>query len=158
MLPKLQQSSLANTLRRDNLASLIQCTHLLIKVRINSKTSSANRTMKAINLGKIHTLLKILTVLSEIFPKSIYLKRNWKRLHTSLSTNWRFQDLCLNIRNRTEVEVEHRVLSKRSKSYWNLCPNQVRFKKDRWPSLSFDAITIEVIFPSKWTIRVLFPS
>ena len=37
MLPKLQQSSIANSLRRDNLASQIQCILLSIEVRTSLK-------------------------------------------------------------------------------------------------------------------------
>lgn len=75
MLPKLQQSSIANSLRRDNLASQIQCTYTYMQVKINSKVYLANRIISLISLGKINTLLKIPILLLEIFLKSIYQKK-----------------------------------------------------------------------------------
>jgi hypothetical protein len=76
MLPKLQQSSLANTLRRENLASQIQCKLLLTKVRISSRAFLENKIINPINHGKILMHLRILILLLEIFPKSIFLKRS----------------------------------------------------------------------------------
>jgi hypothetical protein len=76
MLPKLQQSSLANTLRRENLASQIQCKLLLTKARINSRTFLENKIINPINHGKILMRPRILILLSEIFQKSIFLKKN----------------------------------------------------------------------------------
>lgn len=76
MLPKLQQSSLANTLRRDNLASQIQCTKHHIQARTNFVACSANRTMRATNHGKTNMLLKTRILPSATSPKSISLRRS----------------------------------------------------------------------------------
>ena len=78
MLPKLQQSSLAQSLRRDNPANHLQCIYTFIQVRINSGESSENKPINPINPGKITTLPKIHTHASEISPKNTSLKKNSK--------------------------------------------------------------------------------
>ena len=80
MLPKLQQTSIANSLRRDNLASLIQCNTPTTQPKTNSKTCSANRIINHTNPGKINTPPKIPTRPSEISPKSISPNKNSSRL------------------------------------------------------------------------------
>lgn len=76
MLPKLQQSSIANSLRRDNLASQIQCTLIYIQAKINSKIYSANKIMSLIGPGKINMHPKIHIHPSETSLKSISPKKN----------------------------------------------------------------------------------
>lgn len=87
MLPKLQQSSIANSLRRDNPTTLLQCRKSLIKVRISSKRFSVSKITNLISLGRINMLLKIPTRPSEISPKSISLKINLKASITNLYIN-----------------------------------------------------------------------
>lgn len=158
MLPKLQQSSLANSLRRDNLASQIQCIYPTIKARINWKAWSANRTTKCTDLGKINMPPKTRTVPLEISQKSIYPKRNWRRQRMSQFISLPSQDLWLNIRKLRVVEERPPVLSKKSKTLSSPHQNQEPFKKDRSPFRSFDAIMIEEIFPLKSIIKILSPS
>lgn len=87
MLPKLQQSSVANSLRRDNLASLIQCNTPTTQAKTNSKTYSANRITNHTNPGKISTRPKIPTRPSEISPNSTSPKKNSNRLFINPSMN-----------------------------------------------------------------------
>lgn len=77
MLPKLQNSSLAQTLKRENLAFQVQCNlSLLSKVRTNLRDSSVSPATKIINHGKIIMPPKIHTVLSVTSLKNIFLKKN----------------------------------------------------------------------------------
>jgi hypothetical protein len=158
MLPKLQQSSLANSLRRDNLASQIQCTYPTIKARINSKAWSAGRTIKCTNLGKINTPPKTLTVPSVISPKSICRKKNWRRQRTSQFISSPSPDPSISIRKLMVAEERPPVLWKKSRTLWSQHQNQEPFKKDRSPYRSFAATMIEEIFPSKSTIKILCPN
>lgn len=87
MLPKLQQSSIANSLRRDNLASQIQCTFLSTQAKISSKTSWESKTTNLTSHGKTNMLPRTLILPSETFPKSTSPKINSNKHTTSQFTN-----------------------------------------------------------------------
>jgi hypothetical protein len=110
MLPKLQQSNLANTLRRDNLASQIQCNPLITKARTNSREYSASRIINHINHGKTNMHPIIHTAPSETSPKSISPKKNLKMSSTNPFTNLHSQGHLLNIAKVKELEGEPQAL------------------------------------------------
>ena len=124
MLPKLQQSSIANSLRRDNLASQIQCNSNITKAKTNSKASFLNKTINPINHGKITTLPKTLIVHSEISLKNIYPKIKLSNRTTNLSINILFQDPWLNMNVQEEMEAKVQALSKKDKNFKSLYLNQ----------------------------------
>jgi len=149
MLPKLQQSSIANSLRRDNLASQIQCTTLLIQAKTNSKTSLESKTINPTNHGKTHMRPKTLTLPSATSPKSTSQKKSLNRLCTNPSMSLRSQALSPSIQKRAESEAALQAPSKRRQSSRNQCPNQAHSKRGKSPFLSSDATTIEEICPSE---------
>jgi len=146
MLPKLQQSSIASSLRRDNLASLIQCKSISMQAKINSKIYSANRTINLINHGKINMLLKIHTHPSETSPKSTFPKKNSKRLHISPYMNSLCRDLWQNIPKGVVLEDAQLALSKKRRNSKNLFLNQVHFRKDKLQLLNSEDTMIEEIY------------
>ena len=110
MLPKLQQSSLATSLRRDNLASQIQCTYLSIQARTNSKASSINKTMRPISHGKISMLPKTLIVHLETSLVNTSPNKKPKKCFMSPSMNIPYLDLLPSTTNPTEMEEEAQAL------------------------------------------------
>ena len=87
MLPKLQQSSLANTLRRDNLASQIQCTPYPTQAKTNSRASSGSKTTNPTNHGRTNTPPRTPTPPSATSPENTSLRTNSKTLLTNPCTN-----------------------------------------------------------------------
>lgn len=149
MLPKLQQSSLAQSLRRDNLASQIQCSSLFTQAKTSSKISSANRTTIATNHGRTTTHPKIRTPPSETSPENTYLKKESKTLCTNPSTNSRSLGHLPNIRGTRAPEARLRALSKNeanSKSlYLNLAPS----RRDKSLRPSLEGTTTEETYRSE---------
>jgi len=158
MLPKLQQSSIANSLRRDNLASQIQCTFLIIQAKTNSKTFSANKTTNPTNHGKINMPPKIHIHPSETSPKSTSQKRKSKRLSTSLFMNSHSQDPSQNIPNKVESEDAPQALSKKKQHFRNQYLNLVLSRRDKSPLLNSEDTMIEEIYLLEWTIKILYLS
>ena len=76
MLPKLQQSSLAQSLRKDNPASCLQSTVSVTQSRTSSKILFSKPTMNLINPGRISMPLRTLIAHSVTSPKITYLKKN----------------------------------------------------------------------------------
>ncbi len=91
MLPKLQQSSLAQSLRRDNPATLVQSTFIFTQPRINLKTLSASQIMRHTSLGKINLLQKIPIQHLVTFQPNTYLKRSFNKKGILLINNLLFQ-------------------------------------------------------------------
>lgn len=75
MLPKLQQSSLAQNLRRDNPASSLQSISLFTQMRISLRTLSASLQTNPTSLGRISTHPAIRTPPLETSLKNTCLKR-----------------------------------------------------------------------------------
>lgn len=131
MLPKLQQSSLAQSLRRDNLASQIQCSSLLTQAKINSKASSASRTTTLTNHGRTITHPKIRTPPSETSQKNTYQKKESRILSTNPFMNSPSRDLLPSIRGTRAPEARHRVLSKKEANFKSLYLNLEPSRRDR---------------------------
>ena len=91
MLPKLQQSSLAQSLRRDNPATLVQSTFIFTQPRINLKTLSESQIMRHTSLGKINLLEKILIQHLVTFQLNTYPKRSFNKKGILLTNNLLFQ-------------------------------------------------------------------
>ena len=104
MLPKLQQSSIAQSLRRDNPANHNYSIYMLIQMRINSKTSLATPTMKTINPGRITMPLKILIHPLEISLTNIYPRTNSKIQPINPITKAPSQDLFPSRKEKEELE------------------------------------------------------
>jgi hypothetical protein len=158
MLPKLQQSSIANSLRRDNLASLIQCKSISTQVKINSKIYLANKTINPTNHGKISMPPKIHTRPSETSPKNISPKKNSKKLHTNPCMNSLSRDLWQKILKEVVLEDALQALSKKRRNSKNQCQNQVHSRKDKSPLLNLEDTMIEEICLSEWIIKILNPN
>lgn len=149
MLPKLQQSSLAQSLRRDNLASQIQCTHSLIQARTNSKASSENKTTNAINHGRTITHPKIHIRPSETSPGNIYPRRKSKKYNMSQFTNLHSPAPSPNIQDIRAQEEKLPAPFKRKASFKSLYPNLGPSRKDRSQPHNLEDTTTVVICPSE---------
>ena len=158
MLPKLQQSSLANTLRRDNVASQIQCTSTLIQARTSFAAYSANRTTRATSPGKTNTRHPTRTPPSETSPRSTSLKKKSKKLSMSPTTSSPSPALSPNTQNLKELGAASRAPSKRRRPSKNLCPNPALSKREKCRPLSSEGITIAGTSPSVWTTRTRYLS
>ena len=158
MLPKLQQSSIAQSLRRDNLASQIQCNSHLIQAKTNSRTSSASKPMTPTNHGKTTTLQRILILHLETSLKSISLRRNSKIALTSLTMNSHYRDLWANTHDITATEEKPPALSKRNNSIKSQFLNQEPSRNEIFLHHSSEGTTIEVIFLSESIIKTPFPN
>jgi hypothetical protein len=87
MLPKVQQSSLASTLKRDNLAIQVLCIYSIInQLKINSKKWSINQKTKITNHGKVILRPKIYKVHLEIFRLNIFRNKNLNKRKYSNNT------------------------------------------------------------------------
>ena len=158
MLPKLQQSSLANTLRRDNLASQIQCTPFLTKARTNFAAFWASRTTSPTSHGRTHTHPKTHIHPSEIFPKSTSPTPNSKRPHTNPFTNSPSRDPSQKIHVRRASEARLRALSKKKQISRNLYRNLALSRSEKCRLLSSEGTMIAEIYPSGSTTKTLFPN
>ena len=158
MLPKLQQSSLAQSLRRDNPASHLQCIYCIIKVRINSKVSLENKLINAINLGRTITLPKILILALVISQRSTFQKRNSRMLIMNLLMNSPSRDLYRSTLVTTEMVAKHHQLFRKRHNFKNQSQNQEPSKKEMFLHLSSEGIMIEEIFQSELTIKTHFPN
>ena len=154
MLPKLQQSSIANSLRRDNLATQMQCIHTFIQVRTNSKASYSSKTTNPINLGKITMHPKIHIVPSEISPNNTSPKIKSSSLIMNPSMRTHFQDHSRNITDHTEMEAEVPAHSKRNQNSKNLSPNQEPSRKETSLPHNSEGTMTEEISPSESTIKI----
>ena len=156
MLPKLQQSSLAQSLRRDNLASQIQCKLGQTKAKISSKTSSVDKTMTATNHGRTITHPKTHIPPLVISQKNIYPKRNSKMSLTNQFMNLHYPVPLANTPDITATEEKLQAPFRRKVSSKNLYQNQEPSRKEIFLLLNSDGTMIEVIFPLELTIRTLF--
>ncbi len=88
MLPKLQQSSLAQSLRRDNMATQVQCKNqFLFQVKTNSKISLEKVIMNPTNRGRINSHPKTHTAASETSLKNTSPKKKSKNPNTNPTMN-----------------------------------------------------------------------
>ena len=157
MLPKLQQSSLANSLRRDNLASQIQCKIYNIQARISSRTYSNDRTISHINLGRMNLPPKIHTRPSETSPNNTFQKTSSKILDRRLFTNLPFLDHQPSTPKEQEQVAKIQALLRRSLSFKSQPQNQEPLRKDKFRPQNFvDIMTVEIFrFGSITRIRCL---
>lgn len=158
MLPKLQQSSLAQSLRRDNLASQIQCTSPLTQVKINSKASSANKATIATNHGRTTMPQKTRTHPSVTSPDNTSPRKNSKTPTTNPSTNLPSPDLLQDTQGTTGQGVRPLARLKKRVNFRSLYLNLVHSRKDRFLRPSSEGTTTEGICLFEWTIKTLCPS
>ena len=158
MLPKLQQSSIAQSLRRDNLASQIQCNPHPSQAKISSRILSANKLMTATNHGKTTTPPKTRTPRSEISPRSTSPKKNSKTAPTNPTTNSHFRDRSPSTLVLTATEEKPRAPSKRSSSIKNQSRNPELSRKEKSLLQSSEGTTIEETFPSESTTKTPCPN
>ena len=78
MLPKLQQTSIAQSLRRDNPAANLQSTLFLIQMRTCLRTLSPRPATNPINLGRMGMHQRTLILPLEISQRITSHKRNLK--------------------------------------------------------------------------------
>ena len=121
MLPKLQQSSIAQSLRRDNPANHNYSISIVIQMRINSKTLSATPTTKTINPGRITMLQKIHTPPSEISLRNISLRISSKTQPINPITKVPSQDHYPSKKEKEVLEECALLPLKRKKVSKNLC-------------------------------------
>ena len=143
MLPKLQQSSIANSLRRDNLASQIQCTPCVTQARTSSRISSAGRTTNLTNPGKTNTPPKTRTPPSATSQKSTSPKTNSNKPPTSPSTNLPYPAPYQNMPRRAVLAAALPAPLRRSLSFRSQCPNRAPSKNGRSRLRSSGGTTIE---------------
>lgn len=117
MLPKLQQSSLAQSLRRDNPATLIQSRYLLMQLRISWKTLLAELIINPINLGRISMPQRILIPPLEISQVSTCLRKKYKRKDMNQINSSKCLDLSINMKEWEGQEEEHLLLYKKSNNF-----------------------------------------
>lgn len=159
MLPKLQQSSLANSLRRDNLASQIQCKlSPLFQARISLKIYYSNRTINHSSPGKINMHPRTPILPLETSLKSTCRKIRSKRPGMNKSTKLPCLVLWPNTPNRMESEAEPPVLSRKRFNSKSLPQNLELLKKDKWPHQnSVDTMTAET-YQLESTIKTPYPN
>jgi hypothetical protein len=158
MLPKLQQSSLANTLRRDNLASQIQCTPFFTKARTNFAAFWASRTTSPTSHGRTHTHPKTHIHPSEIFPKSTSPTPNSKRPPMNPFTNSPSRDPSQKIHVLRASEARLRALSKKKQISRNLYRNLALSRSEKCRLPSSEGTMIAEIYPSGSTTKTHFPN
>ena len=153
MLPKLQQSSLAQSLRRDNPASLIQGTSFITKPRINLKIWLIVQIMNHINLGKISMLLKTLILLLEIFQISIFQRKKFKKEDINRTMNWLYLDLFISLKDWKEQVEKHRLLWRKNLSLKLHLLRAEPLKKDKSLLHNSEGIMTEQIYQLKLIIK-----
>lgn len=158
MLPKLQQSSLANTLRRDNLASQIQCTYCLTQVRTNSRVFSANKTTKPTSLGRIHTHPKTHIVLLVTFQGSISPRTNSRKRLMKQSMNLLSLVRLPSIPGIRAAAAGLQALSRRRTSSKNQCQSLAPLRREKCQPQSSEGITIVAICPSESITKTHCPN
>lgn len=150
MLPKLQQSSIAQSLRRDNPATLLQSINIFhIQLKINSKLLSINKTINHTSPGKINLPQKTLILLLATSPINASLKIGFKINAISQIMKQQCQDLLANSKNLVEqVEI---VLPpfRRKRSLLNLLQNLGPSQRGMFLLQNSEGITIEEICPSE---------
>ena len=158
MLPKLQQSSLANTLRRDNLASQIQCTPALTQARTSFVAFSASKTTRATSPGKTNTHRRTRTPPSETSPRSTSPRKKSKNQSMNPNTNSPSPAHSPNTQNLKELEAASPAPSKKRRPSKNPSPNPAPSRKEKCLSLSSEGTTIAATSPSVWTTKTPCPS
>lgn len=153
MLPKLQQSSIAQSLRRDNPANHNYCNYSFIQVRINLKISQAILPMKIINPGKPNSHPKIHIRLLETSLKIISPKLKQKTKPLRLTMKIPFQDLLAKTKEKEELEEKLHPPQKRKRALMHLFQSVEPSKKGIFHSPNLEDITIEEIYQSVSIIK-----
>ena len=156
MLPKLQQSHIATSLRRDNLTSQIQCISESIQAKTNSRPCSSSRTTSVTDRGRIVTPLKILTVPSAISRNSTCPKKNSPTPPTSPSINTPSPAQWLNMPRLMASGARAPALWRERKIFWSQFLNQELFRSEKCLLLSSGGTTTVEIYLSESTTRTLF--
>ncbi len=154
MLPKLQQSSLAQSLRRDNPATLVQSTFIFTQPRINLKTLSASQIMRHTSLGKINLLQKIPIQHLVTFQPNTYLKRSFNKKGILLINNLLFQVRCISMKDWEVMEEKLLQLLRKNISSCLLLQKVELFKSEMCQPPNFVVTMIEEIFLLGLIIKV----
>lgn len=154
MLPKLQQSSLAQSLRRDNPATLVQSTFIFTQPRINLKTLSASQIMRHTSLGKINLLQKIPIQHLVTFQPNTYLKRSFNKKGILLINNLLFQVRYISMKDWEVMEEKLLQLLRKNISSCLLLQKVELFKSEMCQPPNFVVTMIEEIFLLGLIIKV----
>ncbi len=128
MLPKLQQSSLAQSLRRDNPATLVQSTFILTQPRINLKTLSENQITRHTSPGKINLLQKILIRPLVTSQLNTYPKRSFNKKGILQTNNSLFRVRYISMKDWGAMEEKLHPHCRKNISF-NLLPQKVEHSK-----------------------------
>lgn len=143
MLPKLQQSSLAQSLRRDNPATLIQSNSSLMQRRINSRTLLARRTINHTNLGKINMHPRIPILPLETSLKIILQRGSYRKKDMNPINRWHYQVHYKSKKDfKEQEESAHQPCKKRRPSSLHH-PRVEHFKKEMCQLPNFGDIMTE---------------
>ena len=155
MLPKLQQSSIAQSLRKDNPTSLIQCNCAIMKARISWRLSYPDPIMNHTNHGKINMPPRIHIALSATSPQTTCPNKGLKPNIINPNMKSPSQENFSNIRSQRALEGSAPRHLKRKSCFLSQCRRAEPSKKEKFQLLSLENITIVEICPSKLTIKVL---
>ena len=158
MLPKLQQGPIGQTFRNVNQTSQLQCTYLHTQVRTSLKASSANKTMKATDLGKTNMPPKTLTRPLGTSPRNTLLRKSSRTLLMNQSTSSPSPAQSPNILNLLAAVAAHAARLKRRATTRSLPLNQVPSRNEMWLYPSSDATTTAGICPLRLTTRARYPN
>ena len=158
MLPKLQQSSLAQNLRRDNPVTLAQSTFALTQLRTNWRTLCSKPIMSHISHGKISMPQKTLTLLLVISRKTICPNRKPNKKSITPTMSWRCRDLCKSMTDPKETEATAPQPSKERKPLKTHLQKVELSKKERCRSQTLEGTTIEEIYQLELIIKVRSPN
>jgi hypothetical protein len=149
MLPKLQQSSLAQSLRRDNPASHLQCTCDTIQARISSSASSASKAMKLTSHGKTSMRPRTRILPSEISPRNTSQKTESKQPNTNPSMKQPYPDHLPSTPEGPATVARPPAHSRRSHNIKNQYPYQGLSRSATSPPQSSEGTTTEEICQSE---------
>ena len=155
MLPKLQQSSLAQNLRRDNPATLIQGIKSFIQLKTSWKISSARPITSHTSLGRIIMPQKILILPSEIFPRSTCQRPSCRKKPTLPITSKLCQDLWTSMSVIGATEESPHLQYKKGNPSKTLLLKVEPYKKEKFLLQTFAGIMIVAIYPSESIINPL---
>lgn len=153
MLPKLQQSSLAQSLRKDNPALLIQGIRNLMKPRISWRTSWTDLTTSHINHGKINTPLRTHTHPLGISRAITSPRRRWLKQGVNLTMSWPFRVLFISLRDWEELVEWLHLLWRRNPTSSHLHPKVELSKKGKCLLQNSEGTMTGLICPLKLITR-----
>ena len=158
MLPKLQQSSIAQSLRRDNPANHNYCNCAFIQAKTNWKTSSATTATKIINLGRTNLPQKTHILPLVTSPKNTFRNPNSLKRRMNQTTKALSQVPSPNIKEREEPVESVQAPSKRRRASMNPFQSVELSKKDKSHFQSSEGIMIGETSPFALTTKAQLQS